>query len=219
MENQIDVYPKIKLAALDPLTILNTPSDQMTLNFRFIWALDLIDNLRHAGSVCYNLLDVGTHDGLLSLLAASKTTDGTATIHVDSIEAHSESFTAASEMAASARKIGLDINVHNIFFEEYKTQTVYDIIIAFEILEHTKDPMFCIEKMYELLEIGGHLLITLPEESGSFGVRDKNPFHYWTSTIQSTIFTLFSDDRKWHVKQVFEQGDLIHVFAQKITKM
>lgn len=211
VSNQIDDYPKLKVTPLDP----NLVSEAM-VNFRFKWASDLIDNLKKEGSICYHLLDVGTHDGLMSLIAAKKHTDQTETIFVDAIEGHKESFEAAETMAKQLRDRGLHLSVHNVLFENYKTDTVYDMIIAFEILEHTKDPMFCIEKMYELLEIGGHLMITVPEEHGHFGLTDKNPFHYWTSTIQSLVF-MFHDESKWKIKQVFEVDGLIHMILQKKT--
>jgi 2-polyprenyl-3-methyl-5-hydroxy-6-metoxy-1,4-benzoquinol methylase len=109
------------------------------------------------------------------------------------------------------------MNVRNTTFEEFKPDHLYDVICAFEILEHTRDPMFCIEKIYDMLETGGHVFISVPEEHGTFGVNDKNPFHYWTATTQSLISTLFYDDRKWHIVQMFEETGLIHLLVRKTT--
>ena len=103
------------------------------------------------------------------------------------------------------------MTVHNTTFEEFKPITSYDVIIASEVLEHTKDPLFCIEKIYDMLEIGGYLFMTVPEEHGCFGLKDKNRWHYWVSTVQSLMEVMFNDDSKWHVKQCFEQDDVIHV--------
>lgn len=212
-DRQIDDYPSMKVPPLNPdlVEVSGQP-------FRYRWASDIIDNLRAAGSVCYHYLDIGTYNGLMAIIAAKKHTDGDLTIIVDAIEAHKQSFEAADAAAKAAVARGLKITVHNVMFEDYKTDTVYDIISAFEMLEHMRCPMFSIEKVYELLEIGGHFMLTVPEESGPFGIGDKNPFHYWTSTIQSLVL-MFHDDRKWKIKQVFEEGGLIHMLVQKKSYM
>lgn len=212
-DRQINDYPAVGFPPLDPDLV--EVSQQL---FRYRWASDIIDNLRAAGSVCYHYLDIGTYNGLMAIIAAKKHTDWDLTIIVDAIEAHKQSFLAADAAAKAAVAKGLKITVHNVMFEDYKTDTVFDIISAFEMLEHMKDPMFSIEKVYELLEIGGHFMLTVPEESGPFGIGDKNPFHYWTSTIQSLVL-MFHDDRKWKIKQVFEEGGLIHMLVQKKTYM
>jgi 2-polyprenyl-3-methyl-5-hydroxy-6-metoxy-1,4-benzoquinol methylase len=190
--------------------------------FRFRWASNLIDDLRkNHGSVQNHVLDVGTYDGTMAAIIAQKHMNPdditSPTVDVEAIEAHKESYMAAEELAKAVRAKGYRMVVHNTTFEEFKTDTTYDTIVMFECLEHTCDPLFCIEKIYDMLEIGGHLFLTVPEEHGCFGVKDKNRFHYWVTTVQSLMAVIFYDDRKWHVKQCFEQDDLIHIAVQKMS--
>lgn len=215
VDNQIGQYGDDKV---NPIVIDVIPTQAP---WRFGWALDTINTLKAEGSLCYNMLDVGTYNGLLPFFVSQcKVSDvTTGTISVDAIEAHKLAYDAAETMAKSLRDRGLKINIYNRTFEEYKTEKTYDIITAFEILEHMKDPFFCLEKMYDLLEIGGYLMISLPEQNGVFGLRDKNPFHYWTSTVQSVVMTMFHDDRKWRIREMGDHGGLIHVLVQKLSYM
>jgi 2-polyprenyl-3-methyl-5-hydroxy-6-metoxy-1,4-benzoquinol methylase len=191
--------------------------------FRFSWASSMIDQLLASGNVIYTALDIGANDGLLCAVMATKRLtpgdDTSSTIQVDGIETNDMAYRASEYLAQSMRARGFKMNIHKVLFENYETKNKYDAIFAFEVLEHTLDPLFCIEKMYDLLEIGGYLFITVPEEYGRFGVQDKNPFHYWTATLQSLVSVLFYDDRKWHIVSVTESDTLIHVIVQKRTHM
>jgi 2-polyprenyl-3-methyl-5-hydroxy-6-metoxy-1,4-benzoquinol methylase len=190
--------------------------------FRFRWASDIVDNLRASGVMTYRLLDIGTYNGALSAIMARKhlnPEDSTSpTMIVESLETHKESFEAADALAKVVRDKGYTMTVHNTRFEDFESDIKYDMIVCFEMLEHTKDPLFCVEKMYDMLEIGGYLLLTVPEERGVFGKTDKNCWHYWTSTVQSLVSVLFYDDKKWQIRQCFEgQDTLIHCMVKKLT--
>lgn len=217
VEDQTTTYGSYKLVPKDPRNII--VGNQL---FRFRWTSDIIDILRQNGSMCYNYLDIGSYTGELPVIVAKKSlnnnpdVESKETICVDAIELHKESFDSLSETARMAREMGLKLTAHNVKFEDFQTDKTYDMITAFEVIEHMRDPMFSIEKMYDMLEIGGHLLITVPEESGIFGLRDKNPFHYWVSTVQSLVF-FFNDDKKWRILQVFVESDIIHMQLQKKT--
>ena len=206
--DQTNEYPSYKVL---PLNIDALPTG---MPFRFRWASDIIDDLKKSGVMCRNFLDIGAYDGYLAAVVAKKRFIETEVISVDAVEAHKSCFESAEILAKSATSKGLKLKIHNVRFEDYKTDTVYDIITAFEVLEHTLDPLFCIEKIYELLEIGGHLMLTVPEESGKYGLSDNNRLHHWTSTVQSLVF-MFHDDRKWKIKSVFEEGGLLHALIQK----
>lgn len=214
--NQTEDYGDFKTPVLN-LKLID-PKAQL---FRIRWASDLIDILRLEGSMTYNFLDIGTNNGNLAAIVAQKHMNpddkDSPTIHVDAIELHKTSYLSAEELAKQAREQGLTMNVYNTSFEEYETDKLYDVITAFEVLEHMPCPLFSIEKIYDMLEIGGHVLITVPEEHGKYGLVDKNRFHYWSSTIQSVIGVLFHDERRWHIKQCTEVDNLIHMFVQKRT--
>ena len=80
-----------------------------------------------------------------------------------------------------------------------------------------RDPLFFVEKVYDLLEIGGYFFLSVPEQSGVFGISDKNRYHLWTATAQSVMFTLFHSDQKWHVVQIFEISGILHFMVRKVV--
>jgi SAM-dependent methyltransferase len=216
VDDQTKVYGSFKVQTLNLELV-----DDAASAFRFRWASDIIDTLRASGLITTRALDIGTHNAFMAAIIAKKSLnpddpDSPTTI-VDAIESHNESYIAAANLAQQARNKGLKLDVHNVTFDDFNTESTYDVITAFEILEHTKDPMFFIEKVYDLLEIGGHLLLTVPEEHGRFGLGDKNCWHYWTATVQSVISTMFYDDRKWRIKQCFDHDTLLHLMVQKTT--
>ena len=217
LENQTVLYSTDKVEPIDPNSALNP---MMRGNaFRFHWASDIIDNLESEGISCVNYLDIGTYTGVMVFIAANKKTASVVgKICVDGVEAHKQSYEAVYSTAKILIEHGLNINLYNVKFEDYNADKMYDMISAFEVLEHTRDPLFCIEKIYELLHIGGHFLMTVPEQHSRYGLCDKNELHYWTSSVQSLVF-MFNDDRKWRIKQIIERDGLIHLFAQKRTYM
>ena len=217
MRDQTELY-SISRIEPTPVDIASNPNMRGG-GFRFHWASDIIDALQSEGISCMDYLDVGTYNGVMAFMVSNKPTASVSgTIRVDAVEAHKQSFEAANTTAMELVKLGRHINIYNVRFEDYETDKMYDMISAFEVIEHTNDPLFCIEKMYDLLHIGGHLLLTVPEQHSVFGLCDKNELHYWTSSVQSLVF-VFNDDRKWRIKQIIEQGGLIHLFVQKRTYM
>jgi 2-polyprenyl-3-methyl-5-hydroxy-6-metoxy-1,4-benzoquinol methylase len=185
--------------------------------FRFQWANALIDNSIKNGFYYRRCLDIGAYNGRMSIIMAKKRwgSDVKNTVAVDAVELFKNAYDALVESSDILRKNGFNMTAHNIKFEDYETDKLYDVIFAFEVLEHMQDPLFCIEKMYDMLDIGGDLFITVPEERGAYGLSDKNNFHYWTSTVQSMVSVLFYDDRKWAIKDITEQVGLIHLHAKK----
>jgi 2-polyprenyl-3-methyl-5-hydroxy-6-metoxy-1,4-benzoquinol methylase len=182
--------------------------------FRFMWTSGNIDNMLKSGLICQNYLDIGACDGYMAVLVAKKKNINGFPIHVDAVEAHKQSYEVIVGTAKNATNAGLDIAVYNTLFEDYTTGTMYDIITAFEIIEHSKDPIAFLEKIHSLLKIGGSLTISAPEEHGRYGIGDDNPYHYWAFTIQS-LSQMF-DDARWRIFQIMEVGDLIHLIAQKV---
>jgi len=61
---------------------------------------------------------------------------------------------------------------YNSFFESFAPKKKYDLIIAFQVLEHIKEPVDFIRKAYETLNYSGRLLIEVPSfelhKSGNF---------------------------------------------------
>ena len=48
---------------------------------------------------------------------------------------------------------------HNVKFEDFQTNTRYDVILASHLLTYISDKKKAIEKMYELLKVGGRIYI------------------------------------------------------------
>jgi len=192
------------------------------LPFRFQWASETVDDLsRGSGFVPYRWLDIGSCNGEMAIIAARKLlilndpANAHIKIKVDAVESNKDIFKSL-DATVKATNGTLSITPYNIHFEDFETDKQYSVVTAFEVLEHMRDPLFCIEKIYDLMEIGGLLMITVPEENGLlFGVQDHNPWHYWTSTIQSMVSVMFNDDKKWHIINIFEQGGLIHAEIRK----
>jgi 2-polyprenyl-3-methyl-5-hydroxy-6-metoxy-1,4-benzoquinol methylase len=209
-DNQSLDYPDQDIKPLNPdeVDVSKSPI------FRFRWASDNIDNILRAGLVCYDYLDIGACDGYMAVVVAKKKNNNDVKIHVDALEPHKQSFGIINETAKLARNAGLDVVAHVERFEDYKTDKRYDIITAFEILEHSKDPVVFLDKIYGLLKVGGTLMLTVPEENGTFGKTDDNPYHYWLFNTQSLV-QMF-DEKRWRIFQVFEIGDLIHIIVQRM---
>lgn len=206
-DNQTLDYPHQDIVPL-------SPDDNITRAFRFKWASDAIDVLLRDGFICSDYLDVGACDGYMALIVAKKKNQNGSIVRVDAIEAHDQSYEITEATAKLATGSGYSITTHHVLFEDYKANKLYDIITAFEILEHVKDPVAFLDKIYRLLKTGGCLMMTVPEESGRFGKTDSNPYHYWLFNIQS-IVQMF-DEKKWRIFQIFEIGDLIHFLVHKV---
>jgi len=54
----------------------------------------------------------------------------------------------------------------------------FDLIIMMEVLEHIEDDAKALEKIHELLNPGGHLIISVPAHKKNFGPSDEHVGHY-----------------------------------------
>lgn len=208
-DDQTLIYPHQDIKPLSPDEV---DTSKIPV-FRFKWASDNIDNLLRDGLICYDYLDVGACNGFMAVLVAKKENRDGVKIHVDAIEAHKQSFEVTDATAKLARDAGYDVTAHNVLFEDYKTDKQYDIITAFEILEHSKYPVSFLEQLRSLLKIRGFLMLTVPEETGTFGINDTNPYHYWAFNVQSLVHMFYENG--WYIHAVFEAGNLIHILAQR----
>ena len=214
LSNQTLTYPHVEgIYPIDP-DIMN---DERKKIFRFEWASNNVDELLKQGMICQNCLDIGSCDGYMAVVIAKKKNvhNIPVPIRVDAVEAHDQSWGVCEETAKLSRSKGLHIKTHHVLFEDYQTTDKYDIVIAFEILEHTTDPVSFLGKIYDSMRFGAYLFMTVPEEHGIYGKTDTNEWHYWLFTLQSLV-SMF-DDTKWRIHQAFELGDLIHIKASKVV--
>jgi 2-polyprenyl-3-methyl-5-hydroxy-6-metoxy-1,4-benzoquinol methylase len=174
-------------------------------DIRFHWLNESLKQLKASGIYFHHGLDVGARNGPASFIMKHYTDA------VDAIELHKESCDALEE------KFKGEVKVINQAFGTWKPDGYkYDVIAMFEVLEHLQDPFYAIEVAYDLLENGGFLFMSTPEQDGAFGINDNNHDHYWTATAQSIISRMFYDDRRWKVMQVMvPDKNIIHVMVQK----
>jgi SAM-dependent methyltransferase len=85
----------------------------------------------------------------------------------------------------------------------------FDCVVAFEVMEHIKNPVELIEEAYRILAPGGTLLLSVPFAFHQHG----DPCDYWRPT-QYTLETITS---KFSSSSVLLQGNRLHVISDLIT--
>lgn len=72
------------------------------------------------------------------------------------------------------------------YINKYKSETSYDFVYSSNCLEHMDDPVVALKNWFSLVDEGGYLVFTVPDEDlyeqGTFPSR-FNPDHKWTFTI------------------------------------
>lgn len=189
--------------------------NDLSVPLKYEWCKKIIENMLSRGVVIGTALDVGCANGGLTAILASIQVNGEYALTVDAIEPYTAVYDKAEVAFSKCRKCGMRINSYNKTFDEFRPIHNYDVVIAFDIVEHMRDPLAFIEQIYDMLDVGGCLFLTTPEQSGRFGISDANRHHYWTASVQSLVFVLFNDDRKWKLELVHEYDGVIMLLARK----
>ena len=94
-----------------------------------------------------------------------------------------------SEKAINFAKenFGIDVQVADIFQIERKNY--YDFITMYDVIEHIKDPVKYLKKVYSLLNNEGHLVIGTPD-AGHYKARNKS----WSDYIPPEHLFYFDPD-------------------------
>lgn len=134
---------------------------------RFGWAFDVVEELKPR-----NLLDLGTLEGSFPITIA--THFGIPTVGVDLTK---DGIALARQRA---EKLGLPCTFYQSSVEEWLGKNSvegcerYDMVTAFELLEHVKDPKLLINLIDKVLAPGGTVLMSTPEyESPLYGKDDE----------------------------------------------
>lgn len=77
------------------------------------------------------------------------------------------------------------IKVYNDLFENIKFNKKYDIIVALEVIEHLSNPVFCIDKIYDLLNNDGYFIFETP-------IADAGLMEHATYGIQQAHYCVFN---------------------------
>jgi SAM-dependent methyltransferase len=96
-----------------------------------------------------------------------------------------------SEYASEvARKRGLEITTGTIESFGQDVRCLFDLIIAFEVIEHVPSPVIFLEKVAEHIRPGGHLMLSTPNYSCA--KRYGNQWYGFTESFEHIYF--FSRD-------------------------
>jgi ubiquinone/menaquinone biosynthesis C-methylase UbiE len=145
---------------------------------RFGWAFDVIEELKPK-----NLLDLGTLEGSFPITIATHFG-----IPCDGVDLTKDGIALAKDRA---ERFGLK-NVH--FWQGTVEEQLrgfkahsFDMVTAFELLEHVKDPQLLLKEIDRVLAPGGSVLISTPAfESPLYGKDDeKNKCHIRLYTMES----------------------------------
>ena len=80
--------------------------------------------------------------------------------------------------AVAARRIGHSGRVFNVTGEEFESTDLFDLVCAFEVLEHCEDDRGALATWLQHLRPGGFAIISVPFGRHRFGSWDERAGHY-----------------------------------------
>jgi SAM-dependent methyltransferase len=83
-----------------------------------------------------------------------------------------------SSFEVAARRIGERGRVLNSTLEELPSRETFDLVCAFEVLEHIEDDRAALAAWIERVTPGGRLLLSVPAGPGRFGASDVKVGHF-----------------------------------------
>lgn len=108
-------------------------------------------------------------------------------------------YTSGIELNKKAAAVAKDkgIHVHEELLNGHEPETAYDVITAFQVLEHLVDPMVFIRRCQQLLRPGGRLIIGVPNNDSFLRLDPDNilnqpPHHMglWSRASLSALGTM-----------------------------
>ena len=122
-----------------------------------------LDKIEHLNVERFFEVGVGGGDVIVAL--------GERGLHGDGIDLSEQAIQICQERI---RRAGLDDNlsVHQGDLLSAPTDTTYDLVIAFEVLEHIEDDRAALEAIRALLVPDGYLLLSVPAHMSKWGATD-----------------------------------------------
>lgn len=84
-----------------------------------------------------------------------------------------------NEFAAAYGRDHFDVNVICTSFEDYKSNSKYDIITMFNVLEHVRDVQSCVVKVRDLLQPKGLFVFEIPNIFSWIALALKGRWHHY----------------------------------------
>jgi SAM-dependent methyltransferase len=84
----------------------------------------------------------------------------------------------ASSYEVAARRIGTSGSTLDVSVEDFPAERLFDVVCAFEVLEHLRDEDAALESWQRHLRPGGWLLLSVPAGPDRFGPADVKAGHY-----------------------------------------
>jgi 2-polyprenyl-3-methyl-5-hydroxy-6-metoxy-1,4-benzoquinol methylase len=94
--------------------------------------------------------------------------------------------------------------------EDFESLHKFSTVIMMEILEHVLDPIVVIQKAFDLLELGGLALVSVPLAGGPWDHTDNHLRQYTAQTLQDDVVKVFKDHH-----DIWEEGQYVYGILQK----
>lgn len=122
----------------------------------------------------FKILDLGCHDGYVTLWLARKLRAEGHEVRVDGIDLMPEAVKVASRRFKDEGFKGKFVEGDALRPFQYFNVDSYDAVVAFELIEHVVDPADLLVPCEKMLKPGGRIYISTPD--GTFGT-GNNPHH------------------------------------------
>jgi len=119
----------------------------------------------------------------------------------------------AEPWSATWARSAFGVTVHQCWFEEFTSQHKYGLVLAAHIVEHLKDAPAGLQKMLDLLEPGGRIIVIVPNDEDPV-----NPDHLWffdQDSLRSTMERVGFVDIKMSMFRRVPQEQFIYCTATK----
>lgn len=113
-------------------------------------------------------------------------------------------------------KADFDLAITDAYLEDFDTETSYDLIVSFHVIEHVPDPNAFLSKCHELLKAGGRLMIECPAIDKMYG--DTADFFFWDvhiNTFSKETLTAFLLKNKFKLLEANWHGNFINILCEK----
>lgn len=123
---------------------------------------------------------------------------------------------------------GVTVKQGDIF--KYKPSKKYDVIFCFETMEHIEKDALAMKKLYQLLKLGGTLVLSAPAHMKEWSQMDKIKGHYRryerpeiTKKLKSAGFKIkdlytYGFPFLWFLRKVSSSGKYIKSFTQHMDQ-